>query len=128
MVYFITETVPFAQTLHERALTQKDQLEQVSKAFGLRVEDLLVLNLRRTPQEPYKVIENIPSEFWSHACFVKLPAKSTYRKNLCVKIVDGHHRKRCTRIEEFHLESKDNCICKHCGRQLEWFHECLTND
>ena len=47
-------------------------------------------------------------------------------------MVDGEHRRKCQRSEDdpkdFHLESKENCICKLCGRQLEWYHSCITDD
>ena len=126
LVHFLTETVPFSQTLHERALSQKDQLNQLNKAFGLNVEELSLIK-DRTPPEPYQILEKIPSEFWLHKCFAKLPALSKYRRDLCVKIVDQHHRKRCTDTD-FHLEAKESCICKICGRQNEWYHECITVD
>ena len=128
LVYHVTETVPFTQTLHERALTQKDQLEQLNKAFGLNLEELRLVKDRSLP-EPYPMIELIPTEFWMHKCFVHLPSKRKYRRDLCVKIVDGDHRRKCTRSEEdFHLNSRETCICKFCGRHLEWYHECITTD
>ena len=81
---------------------------------------------------PYNMIERIPSEFWSHKQFEKLPSRSQYRQKLCQKLVDGEHKKKCIRLEDdpkdFHLESKEFCICKFCGMQLSWYHECVTDD
>ena len=117
---------PFAQTLHEKALEQKCHL---NLSFPLEVDELLLIKQRRTAPETENIIENIPSEFWLHRCFAKLPARSSYRKNLCAKLVDAEHKKKCLRLVEnpkdFHLESQETCLCKICGRQLEWFHHCI---
>ena len=63
-------------------------------------------------------------------CMKSFPASFNYRRNLCVKMVDGHHKKNCMRLvnnpKDFHLESDSICVCKHCGMQLEWGHECKT--
>ena len=113
-----------SKTLHERAETQKSQLEQLNLAFGLNIEELhLIKNRQRNAPDPYEMLEQIPSEFWMHKQYVKLPANRSYRRNLCIGIVDGHHKKKCKRLEDnpkdFHLEAKENCICKECGRHLE---------
>ena len=105
-----------------------NHLEQnpLNNAFGLEVNELTLVKERKTP-DPYQILELIPSEFWLHRCFVKLPALSRYRKDLCAKLVDAQHRKTCTN-EDFHLEAKESCICKECGRQNEWWHKCVTID
>lgn len=128
LVYFITETVPFTQTLHQRAEAQKIQLEQLKFAFDLKIEDLSVIK----KQTKYEILPQIPSKFWSHKIFVKLPANRSYRKYLCVGIVDGYHKRKCKRLEDnpkdFHLEAKEFCICKQCGRKLEQHHSCVKID
>ena len=82
--------------------------------------------------QPTNLIEKIPTEFWMHRAFTKLPALSKYRRDLCAKLVDGHHRKNCRRTvtnpKDFHLESDIMCICKHCNRYMEWFHVCKSDD
>lgn len=129
LLYFITGTKPLSQTLHERAITQKDQLTQLNEGLGLDLDDLLIIKERqRTPPEAYEIIKQIPSEFWwQNIKFVKLPANSINRRKLSVKLVDGEHRTNCIRTH-FHLESDITCIFKMCGHQLVWYHQCVTVD
>ena len=104
LIHFITQTKPLSQTLHERAITQKDQLMQLNEGLQLDLDNLLIVKERqRTSPEPENMLEQIPSEFWRHQCFVQLPANSSYRRKLCVKLVNGDHRKNCIRTH-FHLE------------------------
>ena len=51
LVYHLTETRPLSQTLQEKALSQKDQLEQLREAFGLNVDKLLLVKERKDLQE-----------------------------------------------------------------------------
>ena len=57
-------------------------------------------------------------------------ALKSYRPEVATgRTVDGHHRKMCARfVDDFHLESQETCICKLCGKQLEWFPKCVTED
>ena len=130
LVYFLTETAPLSETLQLKAMNQK---EQIKSTFDLNIEEFLLVKERnRSPPNVLyseNIVEKIPSKFWCHEAFVQLPSSFKYRRNLCVRIVDGYHRNNCQRLVEnpkdFHLESEDEkCKCKHCGKHLEWLHLC----
>ena len=126
-MYYVTESSPLTDTLLAKAMNQK---EHIKSNFDFNIEEFsLIKDRSREPSEDFNVIEKIPSEFWMHQTFVQLPANFNKRQIQCNRMVDGFHRKNCSRLvanpKDFHLESKDEtCECKDCGQKLEWFHIC----
>ena len=129
LVYYLTGMSPLSDRLQAFAMTQK---ENIKSNYNLNIENFLLITDRRAERDPYQLYENIPTEFWLHKPYEQLPSRFSYRKDLCNKIVDGHHKRKCKRLvdnpKDFHLESDISCICKYCNRHLEWYHECTTID
>ena len=95
------------------------------------MDELLLINDReRTPLEPYKAEEKVPEEFlnkWNNKNIYALPSRFSYRRNLCMDLIDGHHRKSCM-SEEYHIHSLENCLCQMCGYKMKWYHTCEDFD
>ena len=126
LIYHITNTSPLSNTMLEK---NKKQEQNIVISEDINISELLLLTDRsRTTPEKYVASENIPRTFYQNKPnYEKLPARKTYRTNLCIKLVDGHHRKICENYtnNNFRLDSKQTCICKLCGGHADWNHQCV---
>ena len=126
VTHFITETQPLMNSLMSRA---PKQLENLNLSLDLDLKEFWIMKekLKEEPA-PYDVIEELPPVFidwWKdvYQNFKKLPSNSKFRRNICMKITDGQHLDICM-TRDFHNLPEETCICKYCGRQATWAHNC----
>ena len=128
IVYFITGTRPLTETLLENPLKQQNS---INLSFELDFENFLLKTERtRSQLEPYQAENEIPQEFllkWNNKRIAALPTRFQYRRNLCMELVDGYHRKTCMN-DDFHLHAAEKCLCEMCGYQMKWYHKCEDFD
>ena len=73
----------------------------------------------------------VPIEFkerWEEKNIVRLPARSNYRRNLAMEMIDGFHWKTCGN-KDYHTQPNEKCWCTICCYKTpKLYHKCCNFD
>ena len=118
LTYHITEQTNFTRKLIDFANVSKKNLTFPEEFHGWK---LSLWNNIPTADEG-KLIEVIPTWFWTSKTYFAIPTNMNNRKKLTNHLFDIKHKEYCSK-QSFHASIENDCICKLCWKKLEHFHD-----
>ena len=118
LTYHITEQTNFTRKLIDLANVSRKNLTFPEEFHGWK---LSLWNNIPTADEG-KLIEVIPTWFWTSKTYFAIPTNMNNRKKLTNHLFDINHKEYCSK-QSFHASIENDCICKLCWKKLEHFHD-----